>query len=93
MNDPTKRGNSPELTLHLPWHYKLTITADDQSAWACTHRWTLSRHLWEADSSFEFARMWKEKPHFIIANYSFEHFIQCGRGEDVDDFAEILLSV
>jgi hypothetical protein len=66
---------------------------DDQDPWAYIHRWTLSRHLWEADSSFKFARMWKEKPHFIIANYSFEHFLKYGRGEDVDEFAEILLSM
>lgn len=66
--------------------------ADEQGPWAYVHRWTLSRHLWEADSSFEFARMWKEKPHFIITNYSFEHFLEFGRGEDVDQFAEILLS-
>lgn len=37
--------------------------------------------------------MWMEKPHFIIANYSFEKFLEHGRGEDVDEFAEILLSV
>jgi len=67
--------------------------SDEQDPWAYVHRWTLSRHLWEADSSFEFARTWKEKPHFVIANYSFEHFLKYGRGEDVDEFAEILLSV
>jgi len=37
--------------------------------------------------------MWQNKPHFIIKNYSFENFLECGRGEDVDEFAEILLSV
>jgi len=36
--------------------------------------------------------MWKEKPHFIINNYSFEHFLKYGRGDDVDEFAEIMLS-
>ncbi|RYP82956.1 hypothetical protein DL770_005469 [Monosporascus sp. CRB-9-2] len=36
-------------------------------------------------------REWE--PHFIIRNYSFEHFLEYGRGEDVDEFAEILLSV
>jgi len=60
---------------------------------AYVHRWTLSQHLWGADSAFEFARVWKEKPHFVIKNYSFEHFLECGRGEDVDEFAKVLLSV
>ena len=40
-----------------------------------------------------FERMWKEKFHHIINNYSFEKFLDHGRGEDVDEFAEILLSV
>lgn len=59
--------------------------------WAYVHRWTLSRHLWEADSPFEFARCWKEEPQFIIKNYSFQHFLQYGRGTDVDDFAKLLM--
>ena len=66
---------------------------DDHDPWAYTHRWTLSRQLGEADSSFTFYRMWKEKPHFIINDYSFEDFLKSGRGDDVDEFAEILLSV
>ncbi|KAJ9622247.1 hypothetical protein H2204_011595 [Knufia peltigerae] len=66
---------------------------DDRGVWDYTHRWTLSRHLWEAKSSFEFERAWKEKPHFIITNYAFNHFLQNGRGDDVDELAEILLSV
>jgi hypothetical protein len=37
--------------------------------------------------------MWKEKPHYIINNYSFENFLKYGRGDDVGEFAEILLSV
>lgn len=67
--------------------------AEDQNPWAYTHRWTLSRHLWEADTSFSFFRMWKEKPHYVINNYAFDDFLKYGRGDDVDEFAEILLSV
>ncbi len=69
------------------------INTDDPGPWVYVHRWTLARSLWEAGSSFEFQRMWTEKPQFIIANYSFENFLEYGRGEDVDDFAEILLNV
>lgn len=72
---------------------RLKKGADDPGAWAYTHRWTLSRALWEASSSYEFRRLWKETPQFIISNYSFDTFLKHGRGEDVDDFAEILMTV
>jgi hypothetical protein len=36
--------------------------------------------------------MWEEKPHFVINNYSLEHFVKHGRGDDVDEFAEIMLN-
>ena len=61
--------------------------------WDRAQRWTLSKHLWDADSSFAFTRAWKEKPQFIITNYSVDHFLKYGRGDDVDEFAEILLTV
>lgn len=72
---------------------RLNKATDDPGAWAYTHRWTLSRPLWEASSAFEFDRLWKETPQFIISNYSFDNFLKHGRGEDVDDFAEILMTV
>ncbi|TPX08403.1 uncharacterized protein E0L32_010133 [Thyridium curvatum] len=67
--------------------------AKDPGIWGRAQCWTLSRHLWEADSTYEFQRMWREKPPFIINNFSFDEFLKHGRGEDVDEFAEILLSV
>lgn len=66
---------------------------DETSFWGYAHRWTISKHLWEADSPFEFARMWREKPQFIITNYKLEKFLQFGRSEDVDEYAEILLTM
>ncbi|KAI3390480.1 hypothetical protein diail_9557 [Diaporthe ilicicola] len=66
---------------------------DDPGPWAYVHRWTLSRPLWDANSPFEFRRAWRENPQFIISNYSFEAFLKHGRGEDVDDFANILMTV
>ncbi|EXA31245.1 hypothetical protein FOVG_17486 [Fusarium oxysporum f. sp. pisi HDV247] len=66
--------------------------AEDPGAWAYIHRWTLSRHLWEAASSSHFERMWNERPRFVISNYSFASFLEKGRGGDVDSFAEILLN-
>lgn len=73
--------------------YRLKKETDDPGPWAFTHRWTLSRALWEASSSFEFNRLWKETPQFVISNYSFDTFLKHGRGEDVDEFAEILMTV
>ncbi|KAI9171205.1 hypothetical protein HJFPF1_00686 [Paramyrothecium foliicola] len=66
---------------------------EPHGAWAYTHRWTLSRCLWEAETSIKFNRMWTEKPRFVITNFAFAEFLQHGNGEDVDEFAEILLSV
>ncbi|KAK3369288.1 hypothetical protein B0T24DRAFT_358712 [Lasiosphaeria ovina] len=59
--------------------------------WALVHRWTLARGLWDASGPFEFERRWRETPHFVMANYSFDRFLEHGRGDDVDEFAEILL--
>lgn len=76
--------------------YELMKHSDDANGpgiWGSAQCWTLSRHLWEADSAYEFQRMWREKPPFIINNFSFDEFLKHGRGEDVDEFAEILLSV
>lgn len=66
---------------------------DDQSAWTYTHRWILSRYLWEADASFAFSRVCKEQPHHVNNNYSFDDFLEHGKADDAGEFAEILLSV
>jgi hypothetical protein len=79
-NDPA--GSRSESEAEISWR-----------VWGYAHRWTLARSLWEASSSSEFYRQWREKPQFIIVNFSFEKFVRHGRGEDVDQFAEILLSM
>ncbi|KAI1118262.1 hypothetical protein F5Y14DRAFT_257652 [Nemania sp. NC0429] len=65
---------------------------DLDNPWAYVHRWTLGRSLWNASSPAEFQIAWKETPHFVVSNFFFEDFIENGRGEDVDEFAEILLN-
>ncbi|KAI0842847.1 hypothetical protein F5Y06DRAFT_256256 [Hypoxylon sp. FL0890] len=57
------------------------------------NRWTLSRHLWTATNSFDFFRAWKEKPMWIISAFYFDEFLRTGRGEDVDDFALVFLTL
>lgn len=61
--------------------------------WAREHRWTLSRHLWEAADSFEFFRAWREKPSFVISSFDFAGFLETGKPQDVDDFARILMTL
>lgn len=59
--------------------------------WEKPHRWTLSKQLWEAPSSFDFFRLWRDKPHHVIEGFNFEEFLKTGRGEHVDEFAKILM--
>ncbi|KAI0429325.1 hypothetical protein F5Y09DRAFT_310516 [Xylaria sp. FL1042] len=66
---------------------------DPENPWAYVHRWTLGRSLWEASSSTDFQRSWKKSSHFVIANFTLGGFIENGKSEDVDDFAEIFLNV
>ncbi|KAK8194226.1 hypothetical protein M8818_007414 [Zalaria obscura] len=51
------------------------------------------RHLWEAPSSFDFYRAWREKPKWAISNLFFEEFLKDGKGEDMDEFSRFLLVV
>lgn len=37
--------------------------------------------------------MWKTSRHFIVSSYSLGKFVEHGMPNDVDEFAEILLSV
>lgn len=53
----------------------------------------MSKHLWEAESSFDFYSRWRNKPHFIIKNFAFDRFLQTGKGEDVDSFGRIILTL
>jgi hypothetical protein len=66
---------------------------EDMGPWASVHLWTLSRHLWEAPSSFDFFHIYREKPHYTISNVFFDDFLKEGKGDDVDDFGRILLVV
>lgn len=66
---------------------------DPDDPWAYAHRWTLGRSLWEASSSGDFRRAWEHSRHFVITNFTLEHFIEHGKGEDVDEFAEMILKV
>jgi len=65
----------------------------DAAPWSQIHRWTLSRSLWEAQSSSEFQRIWKENTHHVVDNFAFDHFFANLKVDEVDDFAEMFLAV
>lgn len=55
--------------------------------------YTASRHLWNAASSVEFFRAWREQPQWTIQNFDFKEFWQYARAEDLDDFTRMMLTV
>ncbi|KAJ5745165.1 hypothetical protein N7520_010347 [Penicillium odoratum] len=55
------------------------------------HSWYLSSHLWNAQSAFDFAVAWAEKPHFVVGNLEFSWVLATARPDDVDTFGKMLL--
>lgn len=55
------------------------------------HSWYLSAHLWNAQSAFDFAVAWAEKPHFVMLNLDFEWALTSAQPEDLDSFGRMLL--
>ncbi|QPH00138.1 hypothetical protein C2857_003396 [Epichloe festucae Fl1] len=53
---------------------------------------TASRHLWDANSSVNFFRAWREKPQFTITGLNFKEFWIYARPDDCDDFTRLLLT-
>ncbi|KAI0400293.1 hypothetical protein F4802DRAFT_503901 [Xylaria palmicola] len=65
---------------------------DPDHIWDYVHRWTLGRSLWEARSSAEFWRAWRESPHFVVTNFTFDDFLEAGDSGELDEFAQMLLT-
>ncbi|OAA79490.1 C6 zinc finger domain protein [Akanthomyces lecanii RCEF 1005] len=61
-----------------------------QSMWQDL-RFTASRHLWEAPSSVEFFRSWRDKPQYFIRDFDFKDFWSYARADDMDEFTKIML--
>jgi hypothetical protein len=72
---------------------KIRDSAAEIGNWAFPYRWTLSKHLWNAQNSFDFFRAWKEKPLYIISAFDFDEFLKTGTGADLDDFALYFLTM
>lgn len=52
---------------------------------------TASKHLWQAPSSVEFFRAWREKPQYRIVNFDFKDFWMYARADDADEFTKLML--
>ncbi|KAJ6445735.1 C6 zinc finger domain-containingprotein [Purpureocillium lavendulum] len=66
--------------------------AADCGMWSETQSFTASRHLWDATSSVEFYRSWRDKPQWWIENLTFGDFWQYGRPGDLDEFTRLMLT-
>ncbi|KAK1570275.1 uncharacterized protein LY79DRAFT_527117 [Colletotrichum navitas] len=65
----------------------------DTTRWLLPHRWTFSRHLWEAESSPAFYSAWREKPMFLVNSFFLQQVAKMARPADVDDFARLFLTM
>jgi hypothetical protein len=53
--------------------------------------WTLSAHLWNAPSAFDFGIAWQKRKHFEITNMNFAEVIQEAKPDDMDSLGKIFL--
>ncbi|GJC99573.1 C6 zinc finger domain protein [Colletotrichum higginsianum] len=72
----------------------LTLVIEpDPKNWLVPHRWTFSKHLWEAQSSPAFYSAWHEKPMFLANAFFVQRIARMARPADVDEFAKIFLTM
>jgi hypothetical protein len=55
------------------------------------NRVTLSAHLWNATSAFEYAVAWNTQKHFLIEDLNFDEVMSTARPEDVDIFGKMIM--
>jgi hypothetical protein len=74
-----------------------TLLSERMSAYACQHeraignRVTFSAHLWSAQSAFDFAVAWNEKPHYLIKDLDMNDLLKNARVDDIDLFGRVIL--
>ncbi|KAH7316608.1 hypothetical protein B0I35DRAFT_409791 [Stachybotrys elegans] len=56
------------------------------------HSWTVSAHLWHAETPLEFARAWREHDHYVVTNAQFSLMLKKAEASDVDIFGRIFIS-
>ena len=55
------------------------------------HSWTLSAYLWQADTPVGFAKVWKDRNHFVVTNACFNAVLAEAKADDVDQFGRMLI--
>ncbi|PHH70259.1 hypothetical protein CDD80_6132 [Ophiocordyceps camponoti-rufipedis] len=60
--------------------------------WIEKQNFTASRHLWEAASSVDFYRAWREKPAYWVENSAFRDVWMYARPADLDEFTKVMLT-
>ncbi|PFH61660.1 hypothetical protein XA68_16670 [Ophiocordyceps unilateralis] len=60
--------------------------------WIERQSFTASKHLWEAGSSVDFYRAWREKPHYWVENSGFRDLWMYARPADLDEFTRLMLT-
>jgi hypothetical protein len=58
---------------------------------ALGNRVTLSAHLWNAKSAFEFGVAWNDENHYLVEDLDFTEVMRGARPEDVDVFAKMIM--
>ncbi|EGX90584.1 C6 zinc finger domain protein [Cordyceps militaris CM01] len=70
---------------------KLLKSLDVNQAMWQNLRFTASRHLWEAPSSVDFFRAWRDKPQYFIRDFDFKDFWSYARADDMDEFTKTMI--
>ncbi|RDA89778.1 hypothetical protein CP533_4689 [Ophiocordyceps camponoti-saundersi (nom. inval.)] len=60
--------------------------------WIERQCFTASKHLWEAGSSVDFYKAWREKPHYWVENLGFGDLWMYARPTDLDEFTRLMLT-
>ncbi|KAK9368231.1 transcription factor gsfR2 [Lipomyces kononenkoae] len=54
--------------------------------------WTLSAHLWNAQSALDFAIAWTDKKHFVVTKKNFSEVLREANGDDLETFGKMQLT-
>lgn len=63
----------------------------EKQALPVSQNWTLSAHLWEAQSAFDFGLAWREKKHFEIETFDFTEVLRDGGPNDFEAYGKLFL--
>ncbi|KAK9234604.1 hypothetical protein V1525DRAFT_435460 [Lipomyces kononenkoae] len=54
--------------------------------------WTVSAHLWKAQSVLDFAIAWRDKKHFVVTKKNFSEVLREANSDDLETFGKIMLT-